>query len=98
MTINEIRNGDLLTVCPEGRLDTLSSPELDEFLSINYPSIGKLTLDFEKVDYISSAGLRVLIIAAKTMSSKGRVRILNASPLVIEVFKVTGTYDVFDFE
>ena len=98
MTIHETRNGDILTVCPEGRLDTNSAPELDRFLQKNYPSISGLVLDCSKLDYISSAGLRVLVIAKKALKDKGSVRILNASPLIMGVFKVTGMVDLFEFE
>ena len=98
MIINETRNGDILTVSPEGRLDTLSSPELDELLKKNYPSISGLVVDCSKLDYVSSAGLRVFLSAMRSLKDKEGVRILNANPLVMEVFKVTGMIDVFRFE
>ena len=98
MVINEIRNGDTLTVIPEDRLDTISSPELDAFLKKNYPAINELIVDCSKLSYISSAGLRVLLIAKKTLADKVGVRILNANPLIMEVFKVTGMIDLFVFE
>ena len=98
MIINETRNGDILTVCPEGRLDTTSAPELDKFLQKNYPSITGLVIDCSKLDYISSAGLRVLLLAKKALQDKGGVRILNANSLVLGVFKVTGMIDLFEFE
>lgn len=98
MIINESRNGDILTVCPEGRLDTLSAPELDEFLKKNYPAITGLVVDCSKLAYVSSSGLRVFLSAYKALKDKGSVRILNANPLVKEVFKVTGMIDIFKFE
>ena len=98
MIINETLNGDILTVSPEGRLDTLSSPELDELLKKNYPAISGLVVDCSKLDYVSSAGLRVFLSAMRTLKEKEGVRILNANPLVMEVFKVTGMIDVFRFE
>ncbi len=98
MTINESRNGDILTIVPEGRLDTLSSPELYEFLKKNYPSITGLVVDCSKLDYVSSAGLRVFLSALNALKDKEGVRIVNANPLIREVFKVTGLSDMFKFE
>ncbi len=98
MIINEIRNGDSLTVIPEGRLDTQSSPELDALLQKNYPAITELIVDCSKLSYISSAGLRVLLVAKKFLKDENSVRIVNANPLIMEVFKVTGMNEVFAFE
>lgn len=98
MTINEIRNGDSMTVVLEGRLDTLSSPDLDNLLRKNYQSVTSLVVDCGKLDYISSAGLRVLLSARKNIAGKNSVRIVNASPLVKKVFEVTGLVDLFAFE
>jgi len=98
MTIQEIRNGDSLTVALEGRLDTLSSPDLEAFLEKYYPSLTELIFDMEKLDYVSSAGLRVLLKAHKAMQAHGGVLIRNANKLVMEVFAVTGFADVFRFE
>lgn len=98
MTINSNRQDDTLTVIPEGRLDTLSAPELEEFLGKYYASVSKIIFDFEKLDYVSSAGLRVLLIAHKAMSGKGGVVIRNANTLIKSVFNVTGFGGVFRFE
>jgi len=98
MTIHDIRDGDSLTVALEGRLDTLSSPELEEHLEKNYPAITGLTFDLEKLDYLSSAGLRVILKAQKAMADKGGVLIRHANQLVMGVFTVTGFSDIFRFE
>lgn len=98
MTINEIRNGDSMTVALEGRLDTLSSPELDTFLKKYYPVISELILDLEKLDYISSSGLRVILTAHKKMEDHGKLLIRNANKLVKEVFSVTGFSGVLNIE
>ena len=98
MTIHEIRNGDALTVIPEGRLDNISSPELEAFLDKNYPALTELTFDFEKLEYVSSAGLRVLVKAYKKMADRGGIRICHCNSLVLEVFKLTGFSDIFTVE
>jgi len=98
MTINANRQDDILIVTPEGRLDTLSAPELEEFLDKYYASVSEIIFNFEKLDYVSSAGLRVLLKAYKAMSGKGGVKIRNANNLVRGVFDVTGFGDVFHFE
>ena len=71
MIIHEARNGSSLTVALEGRLDNQSAPELDLFLERNYPAITELIFDFEKVEYMSSAGLRILLKAEKKMHDQG---------------------------
>ena len=98
MTITERRNGEAPTVTLEGRLDTLSAPDLDAFLEKYYPSINKLTFDFANLDYISSSGLRVILKAQETMQDKGGIMIKNANKLVMGVFSVTGFDSVFRFE
>ena len=98
MIINANRQDDTLTVIPEGRLDTLSAPELEEFLEKYYASVSEIIFDFEKLDYVSSAGLRVLLGAYKAMTDKGGIVIRNANTLVRGVFNVTGFGDVFHFE
>lgn len=90
MNIKEIRTDKSLTVELEGRLDTLSAPELDEFMDKQYPSIDELVFDLKDLDYISSSGLRVMLKAQKAMQNKGGVKIRNANKLVKGVFSVTG--------
>lgn len=98
MTIKETRTDGTLTVSLEGRLDTTTSPELDELLDKSYSSIYQLIFDFEKLDYLSSAGLRVVLKAQKALSDRGGVLIRHASKLVMTVFEVTGFSDLLRFE
>ena len=98
MTIKETRNEGTLTVSLEGRLDTTTSPELDELLEKYYPSIDQLIFDFEKLDYLSSAGLRVLLKAQKALNNRGGILIRHASKLVMSVFEVTGFTELLRFE
>ena len=98
MTIKETRTDGTLTVSLEGRLDNTTSPNLEELLEKYYPSIDQLIFDFEKLDYVSSAGLRVLLKAQKALNDRGGILIRNASKLVMSVFKVTGFTDLLRFE
>ena len=98
MTINDIRNGDSMTVVLEGRLDTLSSPELEEHLAKYYASITDLTFDMEKLEYMSSSGLRVILKAQNAMQDKGGILIRHANNLVMGVFTVTGFDSILRFE
>lgn len=98
MTITKTLNGNALTIALEGRLDTTTAPELEKELKANLDSIDSLTLDFSKLDYISSAGLRVVMVAYKTMSKKGGMKVTNLNEIVREVFDVTGFSDILNIE
>lgn len=98
MTIRENITGDTLTVALEGRLDTTTSPELDAFLKKYYSVVHKLIFELKNLDYLSSAGLRVILKAQKAMEGKGGIVIRNANRLVRTVFSVTGFDDVLHFE
>ena len=98
MTIEKHRDGSALTLAPEGRLDTITSPELEKALKESLDGVSELTLDFEKLDYISSAGLRVLLAAQKIMNSQGEMRIANVNEIIREVFDVTGFSDILSIE
>lgn len=98
MTIRENITGDTLTVALEGRLDTTTSPELDAFLKKYYSVVHKLIFELKDLDYLSSAGLRVILKAQKAMEEKGGIVIRNANRLVRTVFSVTGFDDVLHFE
>ena len=82
----------------EGRLDTTTAPELEEALKQGLGGATGLTMDFSKLDYISSAGLRVLLSAHKAMSDKGGMKVTNVNDMVREVFEVTGFSDILDIE
>ena len=94
MTINKNLNGTELTIAPEGRLDTTTAPELEQALKDGMDGANTLTLDFGKLDYISSAGLRVLLSAHKAMSKKGGMKVIHVNDMVSEVFDVTGFADI----
>jgi len=98
MRISQNMNGTNLSIALEGRLDTTTAPELEKALKDNMDAANELTMDFEKLDYISSAGLRVLLSAHKTMSKKGGMKVVNANEMVKEVFDVTGLADILDIE
>ncbi len=98
MTIAKTQNGSALTLALEGRLDTVTSPELEKELKASMGGAESLVLDFSKLDYISSAGLRVLLSAHKAMSGKGGMKVINVNEVVQEVFDVTGFADILTIE
>ena len=82
----------------EGRLDTTTAPELEKELKADLDSATAITMDFSNLDYISSAGLRVLLSAHKAMSVKDGMKVTNVNDIVQEVFDVTGFSDILDIE
>lgn len=90
MNIQETRIDDRLILALEGRLDTVTAPELEAVLKKQLPTIRELVLDLEKLEYISSAGLRVLLFAQNSLPDKDGLTIRNPNELVREVFEVTG--------
>jgi len=98
MTISKKQNGTALAVALEGRLDTTTAPDLEKELKGSLDGVTDLTLDFGKLDYISSAGLRVLLAAHKAMTGKGTMKVTNANEIVREVFDVTGFADILTIE
>ena len=98
MTIAKKLNGTALEIALEGRLDTTTAPELEKELKESLNGAAELTLDFTKLDYISSAGLRVLLAAHKTMLGKGGMKVTNVNEIVHEVFDVTGFADILTIE
>ena len=98
--MNIVRNldGDKLTVALEGRLDTTTAPEFEAALKEDLPNAQSVVLDFEKLEYISSAGLRVLLTAQKEMGKKGGMVIKNVCPEILEVFEITGFADILTVE
>lgn len=82
----------------EGRLDTTTAPELENALKGALESANELTLDFSKLDYISSAGLRVLLSAHKAMSGKGGMKLIHVNEIVSEVLEITGFADILTIE
>ena len=98
MTIQQKMDGTHLEVAVEGRLDTMTAPELEAALAKSMDQAETLTLDFSNLNYISSAGLRVLLTAHKTMSRKGGMKVLHVNDIVQEVFDVTGFADILTIE
>ena len=94
MTIQKKLENDALCLSLEGRLDTVTAPELEAELKKSLDTVNALTLDFSKLEYFSSAGLRVLLSAHKQMSGKGGMTVKNVNEIVQEVFDVTGFSDV----
>ena len=82
----------------EGRLDTTTSPKLEEELRGSVDGITSLAIDFEKLEYISSAGLRVLLSMQKIMNKQGQMLLKNVSETVMEVFEVTGFSEFLNIE
>ena len=98
MLINKTLNGDELTIALEGRLDTTTAPQLDAEVSTCLNGIKKLVIDMEKLVYVSSAGLRVLLKAQKTMNKQGSMLIKNVSAEIKEIFEVTGFDELLTIE
>ena len=98
MTMQLTRNETALTVALEGRLDTMTAPELEETLKDALVGVDALTFDFEKLDYISSAGLRVLLSAQKNMAKQGSMKLIHVSDVIMEIFEVTGFVDILTIE
>ena len=98
MKIIKNMNGTNLEIALEGRLDTTTAPELEKELSESMADASELTLDFGKLDYISSAGLRVLLSAHKAMSKKDGMKVTHVNEIVAEVFEVTGFSDILNIE
>ena len=92
------KDGDTYTVLVEGRLDTLTSPQLDEEINKIIGDAKKLILDLGKLAYISSAGLRVLLGAAQQLDGKGEMVLIHVTEAVHEIFDVTGFIELFNIE
>ena len=98
MTIEKNLNGTELTVAVAGRLDTTTAPQLEASLKESFDGTTKLTLDFSALEYLSSAGLRVLLAAQKVMNKQGEMVIKNVNETISEIFEVTGFVDILTIE
>ena len=94
MIISQESNGGKLTIALSGRLDTTTAPELEETLKNALDGVTELEMDLKALEYISSAGLRVLLSAQKVMNKQGSMVVLNANESIMEVFEVTGFTDI----
>lgn len=98
MKINQTKNGTELLISLSGRLDTMTAPELENEAREALPGITKLDIDMRELDYISSAGLRVLLTMQKAMNKQGTMRVLHANETVREVLDITGFANILTLE
>ncbi len=98
MEIKSTKNGTELTVCPIGRLETVTAPDLQAFIEENISGVTDLTFDLKELKYLSSAGLRVLMSAQKIMNKQGEMRLCNVNEDIMDILDMTGLTDVFEIE
>lgn len=98
MTINKVRIDSELTIVIEGRLETTTAPELEAVVKSELAGVASLIFDLTKLEYISSAGLRVLLSAQKIMNAQGEMKIRGANEIVTEIFEITGFSDILTLE
>ncbi len=98
--MNIIKNidGDKFELQVEGRLDTTTAPELEETVKADIEGIKELCFDFSSLEYISSAGLRVLLSAQKIMNKQGSMKVTGINDTIMEIFEVTGFSDILTIE
>ena len=98
MTINKTNEADKLIISVGGRLDTTTAPELEAELKNSLDDVKELVFDIKELEYISSAGLRVLLSAQKVMNKQGKMTVTGANEAVMEIFEVTGFVDILNIE
>ncbi len=98
MNIQKSSHNNSLTFSISGRIDTSTSPKLEQELKNSINDCTELTFDFAQVEYISSAGLRVLLSAQKTMNKQGSMKLKNVHENIMEIFEVTGFTDILNIE
>ena len=98
MTIEKKKNGTELTIALTGRMDTTTAPQLENELKVSLDGVEKLVLDFAGLDYLSSAGLRVILGAQKVMNKQGEMVVCNVNETIAEIFDVTGFSDILTIE
>ena len=98
MTIEKKINGEAVTLIVSGRLDTQTAPELENELDSVLPGIKELTFDMTGLEYVSSAGLRVILKAQKIMNTKGSMKLTGVNDSIMEVFDITGFLDILTIE
>ena len=98
MKINkELKDGNL-TLSIEGEINSYTAPELEEIIKNDLNGVKSLVFDFKGVEYLSSAGLRVLLVAQKVMNKQGKMSLRNVNQSVMEVFEITGFSNILDIE
>ena len=98
LNINKTIENGKAAFALEGRLDTVTAPELESELKNALDGVSELTLDFSKLEYISSAGLRVLLAAQKIMNQQGSMKVTSVNETIMEIFEVTGFSDILTIE
>lgn len=98
MTINQERTGEALLLKLEGRLETTTAPELEAVIKEGLEGVTELTLDMEKLEYLSSAGLRVILAAQKRMNRQGTMVVRHVNETIMEVFEITGFVDILTIQ
>ncbi len=98
MTIEKMINGENVTLNISGRLDTQTAPQLEEELDGVFADCKDLTLNMSNLEYISSAGLRVILKAQKTMNTKGAMKLTGVNESIMEIFDITGFIDILTIE
>ena len=98
LNIEKNLNGTALTVSLTGRLDTTTAPSLEAELKSSMDGVSALTLDMQTLEYISSAGLRVLLSAQKVMNKQGEMKLIHVNETIMEIFEVTGFADILTIE
>ena len=98
MNITENKNGNQLCLSLEGRLDTTTAPELEKVIKSSLDGVTELTIDMSSLDYLSSAGLRILLGAQKTMNKQGGMKVTHVNDTIMEIFEVTGFVDILTIE
>lgn len=98
MEIKKTKSGTSLLVALEGRLDTTTAPELEASLNASLDGVKELTFDLEKLEYLSSAGLRILLSTQKRMLRQGSMKVTHVNRIVMEIFEITGFTDILTIE
>ena len=98
MTIEKKLTNDAVTLIVSGRLDTQTAPELENELDSTLPGIKELTFDMTNLEYVSSAGLRVILKAQKAMNTQGSMKLTGVNDSIMEVFDITGFIDILTIE
>ena len=98
MRITVNKNGNQLCLSLEGRLDTTTAPELEKVIKSSLDGVTELTIDMSSLDYLSSAGLRILLGAQKTMNKQGSMKVTHVNDTIMEIFEVTGFADILTIE
>ena len=98
MQIKDMRDGERLTVALEGRLDTVTAPMVEKKMGELLEGVSELVLDMTKVEYVSSAGLRVILKVQKVMFNQGKMKLIGVNEIVMEVLEITGFANILHIE